>query len=113
MNRPFKSGGGTYAKVTGVIKKLREKGIRVGAIQTTTRASLKYPREIVRTYRDLGFENIFIRPLTPLGKATFNWEEIGYTPEEFIDFYQDVMDELIQINKTGHFMKEDHYSILR
>lgn len=111
-NRPFKDGRGTYAKAVASIKKIQSKGIQVGAIQTTTKNSLKYPREIVRAYRDLGFESIFVRPLTPLGKATLNWESIGYTPEEFLGFYREVIDELIQINKNECFMKEDHLSIL-
>lgn len=112
INRPFKDGGGTYAKAIESIKKIQSKGIRVGAIQTTTRHSLKYPREIVHAYKDLGFDSIFIRPLTPLGKATLNWENIGYSSEEFLDFYKEVIDELIQINKNERFMKEDHSSIL-
>lgn len=112
QNRPFKDGSGTYEKVVASIKKIREKGIRVGAIQTTTRTSLKYPREIVHAYRDLGFDGVFLRPLTPLGKATLNWGEIGYTPEEFITFYQEAVDELILINKNERFMKEDHSAIL-
>lgn len=112
LNRPFKSGNGTFEKVINSIKKVREKGIRVGAIQTTTRASLEYPREIVRAYRDLGFDGIFLRPLTPLGKATLNWNQIGYTPEEFVSFYQEALDELISININERFMKEDHSAIL-
>lgn len=111
-NRPFRDGTGTYNKVVESIKKIREKGIQVGAIQTTTRAALAYPREIVKVYRDLGFESIFLRPLTPLGKATLNWNEIGYTAEEFISFYTQALEELIQINKTERFLKEDHASIL-
>lgn len=111
-NRPFKEGSGTYTKVLDSIKKIQSKGIRVGAIQTTTRHSMKYPREIVHAYRDLGFDSIFIRPLTPLGKATLHWDEIGYSPEEFLDFYKEVMEELLQINKKERFMKEDHSAIL-
>ena len=72
QNRPFKNGNGTYQTAVAAIKKIQARGIRVGAIQTTTRTSLKYPRAIVRAYKELGFESIFIRPLTPLGKATLN-----------------------------------------
>lgn len=112
VNRPFKDGSGTFAKAATAIKNIQSKGIRIGAIQTTTKTSLKYPREIVRAYKDLGFESIFIRPLTPLGKATCNWDQIGYTPDEFLSFYHDVMDELIQINKQEGYMREDHSAIL-
>lgn len=111
-NRPFRDGSGTYQAVLDSIQIIREKGLHVGAIQTTTRASLAYPREIVRAYKDLGFESIFLRPLTPLGKATKNWNKIGYTPEEFVDFYMQALDEVIKINLTEGFFKEDHASIL-
>lgn len=112
QNRPFKDGSGTFTNVIASVKKVRERGIRVGAIQTTTRTSLKYPREIVRAYREQGFDGVFLRPLTPLGKATKNWDEIGYTPEEFIAFYQEATDEVLRINREGYFMKEDHSAIL-
>lgn len=111
-NRPFKDGEGTFNKVVDSIKKIRDKGLCVGAIQTTTRAALEYPKEIVQAYRDLGFDSIFIRPLTPLGKAIMHWDEIGYTPEEFISFYINAIEELIKINKSGIFMIENHSSIL-
>jgi len=112
QNRPFKTGEGTFSSARASIKKIQEKGIRVGAIQTTTRASLKYPKEIVRAYLDLGFDSIFIRPLTPLGKAALRWDQIGYTAEEFIAFYSEALDELIKINQNECFLKEDHASIL-
>lgn len=111
-NRSYQNGKGTYDDVIKSIQKVREKGLDVGAIQTTTRNSLTYPREIVRAYKDLGFNRIFIRPLTPLGKASLKWNEIGYTAEEFLEFYYEALDELIEINQTGYFMKEDHTAIL-
>lgn len=60
----------------------------------------------------MGFDGIFLRPLTPLGKATKNWDKIGYTPEEFVAFYQEAMEELILINQKERFMKKDHSAIL-
>lgn len=111
-NRPYADGNGTYKKVTDSIERVRKAGLQIGAIETTTRFSLKYPREIVHAYIDMGFESIFIRPLTPLGKAAKSWEKIGYTPEEFIEFYRQALDELIEINKKGRFIKEDHATIL-
>lgn len=111
-NRPFQDGTGTFDEVVASVRQIQEKGLHVGAIQTTTRESLPYPREIVNTYKELGFESIFLRPLTPLGKATLNWSAIGYTPEEFLSFYTEALDELLHINKTERFFKEDHASIL-
>lgn len=111
-NRPYKDGSPTYNKVVESVGKLREAGIYVGAIQTTTRESLKYPKEIVETYYNLGFDSIFIRPLTPLGKATVNWNEIGYSAEEFLEFYNKALNTAIQLNENGYFFKEEHASIL-
>lgn len=111
-NRPYSDGTGTFEQVRASIYKIREKGLNVGAIQTTTKASLAYPREIVRAYKDLGFESVFLRPLTPLGKATLNWDKIGYSPEEFVEFYTTALDELIKINQSEGFFKEDHAAIL-
>lgn len=111
-NRPYINGNGTFNKVIESVNRIRERRLRVGAIQTTTRLALKFPRELVHTYNELGFDNIFIRPLTPLGKASLRWDEIGYTPEEFIEFYIEALDEIIKINKRERFFKEDHASIL-
>jgi len=112
QNRPMKSGEETFEITRNAINKIRKKGIHIGAIQTTTRASLSYPREIVQTYNELGFEGVFIRPLTPLGKATLNWEKVGYTAKEFLDFYTQAIEEVIKINQKGKFFKEDHAAIL-
>lgn len=112
VNRPLCDGKGTFYRTVAAIKRIRERGIPVGAIQTTTRSSLAFPREIVRAYRALGFESVFLRPLTPLGKASLNWDEIGYTPEEFLEFYTQALDELIKVNQEDGFLKEDHAGIL-
>ena len=111
-NRFCSDGTGTYSKVIESVSRIRNVGIQVGAMETTTRMSLDYPEEIVRAYVNMGFDSIFIRPLTPLGKATVNWNEIGYSPEDFIDFYRRALKELITINKKGIFIKEEHASIL-
>lgn len=111
-NRVFINGNGTYSYVCNSIDKIRKAGLHVGAIQTTTRYSLQYPKEIVHAYADMGFDSIFIRPLTPLGKASVYWKSIGYLPEEFIAFYRAAVDELLRINQKGYFIKEDHATIL-
>lgn len=111
-NRPYADGKETFLKVLNSVDRVRKAGLQVGAIETTTRYSLDYPKEIVHAYIDNGFESIFIRPLTPLGKAAKYWNEIGYTAEKFLEFYRQALDELIEINKKGSFIKEDHAAIL-
>ena len=84
----------------------------VGAIQTTTRYSLPYSKQIVHAYHELGFDSIFVRPLTPLGKANRSWSAIGYSTAEFIEFYQNILQEILQLNKSGIRMKEVFASLM-
>ena len=111
-NRPFKTGEGSFEYAAEKIKQIKDKDISVGAIQTTTKASLPYAKEIVDTYVELGFKSIFIRHLTQLGKAQKNWEEIGYSAEQYLDFYWGALDYIIELNKNGVDIKEQHATIL-
>ena len=111
-NRPMKSGQGTFEKVVNQIKKLRENDVTLGAIQTTTKLSLSYAKEIISTYLDLGFSEIFIRPLTPLGTALGAWNEVGYSADDFVEFYRSAFDEILKLNKNGIPFKEQYASIL-
>lgn len=111
-NRPFPDGSGTYDKVAAKLEILQKRGISAGAIQTTTAASLSRPAEIVQTYVDLGFTSLFLRPLTPLGCAANAWDKIGYTPNEYIDFYRRCMEEILKQNQNGKYISEGTASIL-
>lgn len=111
-NRPFRNGEGSFDYVKNQVKRLKEKGISVGAIQTTTKASLPHAKEIVDTYINLGFNSIFLRHLTQLGKAQKNWDEIGYTADRYLKFYVDAMDYIIKCNIDGIQIKEQHAAIL-
>ena len=107
-NRPRKNGQGTFKTVIDNIEQMKRKGISVGAIQTTTKNSLKYAKQIVETYLQCGLENVFIRPLTPLGYARKNWDKIGYTVKEFLIFYEELLDYILQLNKKGRNIREGH-----
>lgn len=111
-NRMYRSDVGTYSDVLHGIQTLKNHDISYGAIQTSTKNSLSKAKEIVDTYVALGLPSIFIRNLTPLGCANNSWDVIGYTPEEFIDFYKECFDYIIDINKNGTFLKEGHASIM-
>ena len=110
-NRPFRIGGGSFDAACKGIKLLRERGISLGAIQTTTRYSLPYYKEIIDTYIKLGFNSIFIRPLTQLGYANEHWDEIGYSSEEFLTFYKNAMNYILKINAGDIVFSEGHANI--
>ena len=111
MNRPFKDGGGTFARVKKKVKIIRDCGLKIGAIETTTRDALPYAKDLIKIYVDLGFSSIFIRHLTCLGKAKKEWDSIGYTAGEFLTFYRSALDELIKLNQQGIYIQEQHASI--
>lgn len=110
LNRPYLDGN-SYETTVSKIKKLKELGIDVNAIETTTKHSLNKYKEIIDEYVNLGFNNIFLRPLTRLGKADNNWLNIGYSAEEFLNFFKKSLDYIIELNKSGTFFIENHSSI--
>lgn len=110
-NRPTQKGDGTYEIVKNNIFRLKNSGISVGAIQTTTKKSLEDPKAIIDAYLNVGLQHIFIRPLTPLGYAKEHWDEVGYSPEEFIHFYKRVIHILLEYNKKGVHIVEGHAQI--
>lgn len=83
----------------------------ISAIQTTTRKSLQYPREILNEYLDNSINRLYIRPLTPLGCAYKKWEKIGYRPEEYVDFYCKMIDDMMKKCISGINVSEMTASI--
>ncbi len=73
----------------------------VDALMTVTRKTLDRWKECVDLYLGLGIRSIHFRPLNPFGFATRTWEKIGYTPEEFNEAYENVLDYVIELNKQG------------
>ena len=73
----------------------------VDALLTTTRRSLDRWKEIVDLYVSRKIRNIHLRPLNPFGFAAGTWERIGYSTEEFLDFYTAALDYIIELNRQG------------
>lgn len=90
---------------------VQQQELQISAIQTTTRYSFPRYKELVNQYVAYGMTQIFIRPLTPLGYAEQHWDSIGYSPEEFLDFYKNILEYIIQLNKNGTFIAEGHAKI--
>jgi uncharacterized protein len=108
-NRPFLGGGEAQPKVLAWLEKIRRlclesedrKAYLPGALMTTTRFSLPMAKEIVDLYVQVGLEQIFLRPLSPIGYAKRVWGEIGYAAEDFVRFYEEALDYIIDLNATG------------
>lgn len=111
-NRPYANGTATFRRVCEGIQTLHNAGVSVGALLTTTKLSMKYAKEIVQTYVDLGLSSIALRPLTRLGRASEIWDKIGYSADEFVDFYKRTFEEILNQNKDGYYIQESIASIL-
>lgn len=110
-NRKNIAGKDTYDHVIENIARIKQAGVPVGAIQTTTKNSLPHAKSIVSAYVQAGLSCLFVRPLTPLGYANEHWDEIGYSTEEFLKFYGSALNEIIECNKRGYYLIEGHASI--
>jgi His-Xaa-Ser system radical SAM maturase HxsB len=87
---------------------LRAKGYiwRMSGIAVVSRYNISHPKEIVNEYRQVGFQDIFFRPLNPFGFSQNHWEEIKYSTADFMKFYKTALDYIIEINLAGEFFVE-------
>lgn len=98
----------SYEKVVAGIARARQTlgEDKVSALMTTSVPALDYPKEIVDAYRENGFRSIFIRALNPYGLATENNDREAYTTR-FIEFYKQMLDYIIEINKSDELFVEE------
>lgn len=106
-------GGASHADVIRWIKYYQGKtGRGIGALMTTTKKSLAYPKEIVDEYRGLGLNELFLRPLHYLGFAKRSWAAIGYEDSQYIEFYRKAMDYILELNRAGEFFRESSSTMI-
>jgi uncharacterized protein len=85
---------------------------RVGALMTTTRASLGRVRDIVDEYMRLEFDEIFLRPLSPYGFALKTKAYDAYTGDDWLRFYFEGLSYIIELNRRGIFFRETYAAIM-
>ncbi|MFA5008433.1 MAG: His-Xaa-Ser system radical SAM maturase HxsB [Candidatus Omnitrophota bacterium] len=106
-NRIFSKNNGTYDKVSANIERLREKfNKKVNLLPTITKSSLGHYKEIIDEYIKRGQSDIALRPVNKLGNACSNWGDLGYSADEFTNFYKKAMDYILALNKKGVFIRE-------
>lgn len=112
-NRP-RRGGDSYQRAIAGIEKVRQVlgRDRVGALMTTTHASLKRGREIIDEYVQRGFDGIFLRPLSPYGFAVKTKWYRAYEADEWLEFYFDGLDYIVELNRDGLFFIEHYAAII-
>lgn len=113
------AGGSNYDEVVGWIKKANRSFAKketfkskVEALITLTRDSLKYPHEIVDEYVKNKLDVVHLRFLNQLGIAKSSWPRISYTVEEYLKFWKETVDYIIELNKEGKSIQERMVKII-
>ncbi len=78
----------------------------VDALLTVTKETLRRGPEVVDEYVRQGVGSIHLRPLNPYGFAGDAWRRIGYTTDEFLAFFAETLDYILELNKKGTQMVE-------
>jgi His-Xaa-Ser system radical SAM maturase HxsB len=101
------AGRGTHAQVVEKVMRFsKEFGRKVHMLPTITKHSLAHPERIIDEYLRLGQGEIALRPVNRIGYACGNWEDIGYTAEEFNVFYTKAMAYIMKLNTSGTYLSE-------
>jgi len=101
-NRKYIGGKGSYEDVIYWVDRLKtefEKDFNLNALCTVTKYSLPKGKEITDEYLKHGFTNVWLRYLNNIGFAADTWKKIGYTPEEYLSFYENTLDYIVEKNK--------------
>jgi His-Xaa-Ser system radical SAM maturase HxsB len=85
---------------------------QVSALMTTTDNSLKHVKEIIDEYVGLGFDGIFLRPLSPYGFAIKTKKFLAYQTDSWLEFYKEGLDYIIELNKKGINFTEHYSSVI-
>ncbi|KQW22831.1 His-Xaa-Ser system radical SAM maturase HxsB [Afipia sp. Root123D2] len=112
-NRPRPGGNSFELAVAGIKQAQEVLGLdRVGALMTTTEASLNRVDEIIDEYLKLGLDGIFLRPLSPFGFAIKTRQYQRYTPNSWLAFYERGLRRVLEINRKGRPFREFYASLM-
>jgi len=110
FNRTFKPGANAYQEVRRWMRYIDERYRSQGrdpkqwhtdALMTTSRRTFDHYRQVVDLYVELGLHTVHLRPLNPYGFARDTWKHIGYDIDEYLAFYEQTLDYIIELNKQG------------
>lgn len=112
-NRPRPGSNSYELAVAGIRKAQTVLGYdRIGALMTTTQASLERVEDIVDEYVRLGLDGIFLRPLSPYGFAIKTRQFQKYNVGDWIDFYERGLRYILSLNKAGTYFPEFYATML-
>lgn len=112
-NRP-RRGSNSYELAVAGIARIKERlgSDRVGALMTTTEASLDRVEEIVDEYLRQGLDGIFLRPLSPYGFAMKTRQFHKYRGPDWLEFWKRGLRYILDVNKSGRRFPEFYASLM-
>jgi uncharacterized protein len=112
-NRPRPGGNSHDLAVKGIRRAQETLGTdRVGALMTTTEASLDRVDEIIDEYLKLGLDGIFLRPLSPFGFAIKTKQYHRYDTKRWLDFFERGLRRILEINRQGTQFREFYSALI-
>ncbi|MDO8282676.1 MAG: His-Xaa-Ser system radical SAM maturase HxsB [Thermodesulfovibrionia bacterium] len=85
---------------------------KVTALTTVTPYNINKLHDVIDEYLRHGLISIFLRMINPYGSAIKNWDTIGYTHDEFVKYYKEALDYIIQLNIAGQYFPEEFATLL-
>jgi His-Xaa-Ser system radical SAM maturase HxsB len=112
-NRP-RPGRNSYELAVAGIRRVQDElgRDRIGALMTTTDASLGRVEEIVDEYLRLGLDGIFLRPLSPYGFAIKTKTFDHYDASAWLDFYARGLRYILDVNRAGRYFPEFYSALI-
>jgi uncharacterized protein len=83
----------------------------VEALLTTTKDTLPKWKEVVDTYVGLGCKALFLRPIDPFGFADRTRLRIDYPRGQYLEFYRNAVDYMLELNRQGVQVLERYAAI--
>jgi His-Xaa-Ser system radical SAM maturase HxsB len=112
-NRPRPGANSHALAVEGIRRAQQMLGRdRVGALMTTTEASLDRVEEIVDEYIRLNLDGIFLRSLSPYGFAVKTKYYQRYDAGKWLSFYERGLRYILDINRRGQHFPEFYSALI-
>lgn len=114
------AGGSAFQQASHWIREINQRYVSMGldptlyhveALITVTRAALDHAKTIVDTYLELGCRALFLRPLDPFGFASDTAPKIEYSRKNYLDFYREAVDYMLEKNAGGAEILERYAAI--
>lgn len=106
----------SFEKVTYWIKRINQireerKFPKMWALLTVTKENLPHYKDLIDAYVDMGLNGIFLRWLNPYGFAAADIETLSYSSDDWLKFYTDSLDYILELNKKWVDFREQITSV--